>query len=102
MAQKSDIDLFLDQIMKIRVTRMGGASPGIFGQVGTDGDLVNSLKKSAIAFATEYRNPESNKDEVLRLSNEVEGYIRSLVLTNTLSENEVDKLLDKLYSLSDS
>lgn len=102
MAQKSDIDVFLQSIMKIKVTRMGGASPGIFGQVGTDGDLVNSLKRSAITFATEYRKPESNKDEVPRLSNEVEGYLRSLVLTNTLSENEVDELLDKLYSLSDT
>jgi hypothetical protein len=102
MEQKSDVDAFLQSIMKIKVTRMGGASPGFFGQVGTDGDLVNSLKRSAIAFATEYRKPGSNKNEVLRLSNEVEGFLHSLILTNTLSENEVDELLDKLYSLSDT
>lgn len=100
MAQISDIDVFLQSIMKIKVTRMGGASPGIFGQVGTDGDLVNSLKRSAIALATEYRNPESNKNEVLRLSDEVEGYLLSLVLTNTLSEKEVDAYLDRLHTFT--
>lgn len=80
---------------------MGGASAGIMGSSGTDNDIVNNLKKSAIAFAREYGKPTSNHDELTRLSQEITGYLRTLPLTYTLSEEEVEKLINELQMLVD-
>lgn len=87
--------------MRINVLRMGGAGPGILGSSGADGEVVHNLKKSAIAFASEYRKPQTNQAELERLTNEVAGSFQTLNLMNTLSDEETNKLLDQLQGLTD-
>ena len=85
--------------MKIEVRRWGGASAGIFGQAGADSDMTNSLKRIALAFATEYRKSTADKDEIMKLSNDMEGLIQTLIVTNTLSESEAIEIIDQLHFL---
>jgi hypothetical protein len=92
---------FLEIIMHIDVLRMGGASAGIIGSTGTDDEVLANLKKSAIAFANEYRKPASRHDELHRLSQAIEGYLLTLQLTATLSAAECDELIDQLQTLAD-
>ncbi len=85
--------------MNINVTRMGGASAGIIGSSSTDNIVLNNLKKSTLAFAREYSKPTSNQNELVRLSQDIYGYLRTLQVTSTLSEEEVDGLMDELQAL---
>jgi hypothetical protein len=100
MSSNANLDSFLETIMHISVLRMGGASAGITGSSGGDSELVNNLKRSAIAFAREYRQPTSRQDELTRLAQEINGYLQTLQLTCTLSASEVDKLTDELQVLA--
>lgn len=86
--------------MHITVLRMGGAAAGIMGSSGADNDIVNNLKKCAIAFAYEYRKPTPANDELLRLSQEINGYLHVLQLTSALSEKEFNLLVDYLQALT--
>ena len=87
--------------MHVNVLRMGGASAGIIGSAGADNDIIYNLRKSAIAFASEYNKTKSNHDELEQLSQEIGGYIQTLHVIGTLSEAEVDKLIDELQMLTD-
>ncbi|MDQ5886117.1 MAG: hypothetical protein QG628_514 [Patescibacteria group bacterium] len=99
MKEQLNIDKFVNQIMNITVTRMGGASAGIFGQAGADADITNTLKRVTIAFATEYQKSTPDKNIVLQYAKDIEGQLQTLVLTNTLSEKEANELIDQLHSL---
>ncbi len=101
MASYTELDSFLERVMHINVLTMGGASEGIIGSSSTGGVIINNLKKTAIAFAHEYRKPASNHDELMRLEQEIAGYLQTLQLTYTLSESEADRLIQKLQILTD-
>src|SRR5665647_600172 len=97
----SNLNHFLESVMHVNVLRMGGASAGIIGSAGADSDIIYNLRKCAIAFASEYHKPKSNHDELEKLSQEIGGYIQTLHVIGTLSEAEVDKLIDELQMLTD-
>jgi hypothetical protein len=99
MPNTKKLALFIKRVMDINVLRMGGASAGIIGSSGTDNIVLNNLKKSTLAFAREYSKPTSNQDELIRLSQDMYGYLRTLQVTYTLSEEEVDGLMDELQEL---
>ena len=99
MPNSSELELFIETVMSINVLRMGGASAGIIGSTGTDNVVLNNLKKSAAAFAREYSKPASDQHELMGLSQEIYGYLRTLQVTDTISEEEVDKLMDELQTL---
>lgn len=101
MPASTELGVFLEKVMRINVLKMGGASGGIAGSISGDHLTLQDLKKSAITFAKEYIKPEPDKDELLRLSEEINGYFRILQLTYTLSEKEADKLMDELQALVD-
>jgi hypothetical protein len=96
----SDIQSFLQKIMDIRVLSLGGASAGIFGISGADNETLNNLKKSTVAFVKEYSSKAPNKDVLMQSSQEIEGYLRVLQLTNTISKDTVDQRIEELGMLS--
>jgi hypothetical protein len=98
----SAIDSFLKRIMSIEVLVMGGASAGIFGISSADNDTVNNLKKSAIAFAKEYSGKNESTKLLAQYSQDIEGYLQVLQLTNTISKNTAEKLTDELRALTPS
>ena len=99
MPDSEKLALFIEKVMNINVLRMGGASAGIIGASGTDNMVLNSLKKSSAAFAREYSKPISNQHELVGLSRDIYGYLRTLQVTYTLSEVDVDGLMDQLKVL---
>lgn len=102
MAHNSDVDLLLERIMTINVLRMGGAAAAIAGSAGADGVLVNSLKRSAAAFANEYQKTDPSHDTLARLATEISGPLQTLVVMGTLSREEADLLTDQLQTLTDT
>jgi hypothetical protein len=101
MSSPPKLDVFVDKIMHIQVLRMGGAFTGIMGSSGADSDVLNSLKKSVMAFADEYSKPNSGHNDLTRLSQEIWGYTQTLQLTSTLSAKETNELIDDLEVLMD-
>jgi arsenate reductase-like glutaredoxin family protein len=99
MEQPPELEQFLQRIINISVLRMGGAVAGILGSAGTDNEVLNSLKNATIAFAVEFKKSAPNKDELRQLANDIQGYLRTLQLTNTLSEEETNKLLNTLQDI---
>jgi hypothetical protein len=96
MTQASNLNLFLERIMNINVLHMGGASAGIIGSASAVSDIVNNLKRSSVAFASEYSKSDSNNVELERLSDEIAGFLQTLQLMYVLSEGEANKLTDEL------
>lgn len=101
MIQNSKLQDFLAEIMQIKVMRMGGASAGILGAAGADEDVTNNLKRSAINFAREYESPGQDADRLKELAGQIEGFVKTLQITSTLSTREGDRLLDALAELVD-
>jgi hypothetical protein len=99
MSSSADLNLFLEKIMRINVLRMGGASAGIFGSPGADSDVAYNLKKTALAFASEYCKPAADQTVLDRLSNEVYGCLQTLQLTYVLSEETANELAGQLQDL---
>jgi hypothetical protein len=93
---------FLDRIMSINVLRMGGAFAGIVGSSGTDNIVLNNLKRTAVTIARAYNKPATQRDELVELSEQIDGYLQTLQLTSTLSKEEVDGLMEQLESLIDN
>src|SRR5690349_19921551 len=94
------IDSFLKKIMSIEVLRLGGVSPGVFGISGADNDTLNKLKKSTINYAKEYSRPNPNNNVLTQHSQEIEGYLQVLQLTNTISKETVELLINELQELT--
>lgn len=98
MANDPSLQHFLEVIMGINVTTMGGASAGILGSTSSRDDLVHNLKKNAIAFAQAYRtDPQGTAAE--KATKEIIGTLRTLQLTNTLSMKTMTSLIDELEAL---
>ena len=99
MPASTQLSLFVERIMNITVQRMGGAAAGILGASGADNDIVIKLKRAVITYGREYNQSLPNQTELMRLSQEIYGYLQMLQLTHTLSEDETGKLIDDLQSL---
>lgn len=97
----SDVHLFLEKLMNIKILNMGGASASIFGSSGAENDTLNSLRKSAITFAVEYSKQSPDVNALLEYSQEIEGHLQVLKLTNTVSEDTADKLINELHALTE-
>lgn len=93
------LKLFIDKILNISVQRMGGAFAGIMGVSGADNQILTKLKRTAVAYANEYTKSSPNKTELEKLSGEMYGYLQTLQLTYTLTENQADGLIDELQVL---
>jgi hypothetical protein len=100
MPDSTKLNLFMTSILSIKVQRMGGAFAGIMGASGADNDILNKLKRAAIAYAREYTKAASDKTTLSNLSEEMYGYFQTLQLTYTLTEEEANKLIDDLQVLS--
>lgn len=102
MNKSTNIKSFLENIMHISDTTMGGATAGIIGSSGANSDSINNLKKSAIVFAQEYHKPGHNQAELLLAAEQVNGCLHTLQLTNILSESTSSQLMDELEKLTDN
>jgi hypothetical protein len=78
---------------------MGGAFAGIMGVSGADTQILSKLKRTAIDYANEYTKPSPNKPQLDKLSSEIYGYLQTLQLTYTLTEDESNSLIDELQVL---
>jgi hypothetical protein len=92
--------MFMTTILSIKVQRMGGAFAGIMGTSGADNDILNKLKRTALAFAKEYTSSEPNQLKTTKLSQEMYGYFQTLQLTYTITEKEATSLIDELDVLN--
>ncbi len=97
-----ELDTFLEEVMQVSSLRFGGASAGIIGAAGEDNDIVNRLKKVAIAFAYEYHLPKPSRPKLLKLEEEIAGYLQILQLNYTMSPAKADKLIRQLQKLTDT
>ena len=95
----SNLERFVQGIMSIEVLRMDGASAGILGTAGADSDVVHSLKKTTIAFASEYCKAGADQNMLERLAQEIDGLLRTTQLTHTISEERATKLVADLNTL---
>ena len=98
----ADLQLFLARVMGMKVLRVGGASAGILGALGGESETLNNLKRTALEFAKEYTGPKPDHASLGKLAQDIEGYMRTLQLTNTISSDEVDSLLEQLHVLVDA
>lgn len=78
---------------------MGGAFAGIMGVSGADNQILTKLKRAAIAYANEYTKSSPSRTQLDNISSEMYGYLQTLQLTYTLTEDEATKLLDELQAL---
>jgi hypothetical protein len=101
MPNSPELTLFIQHIMSISVLRMGGAFAGIVGSSNTDNVVLDSLKKNALDFGREYSKPVPGHNQLVELSKEIYGCLRTLQVTYTLSEKEAERLTDELQALMD-
>ena len=101
MAQPSDLDLFLKDVMHISVLRMGGAGAGIVGSSGAEADIVNNLKKTVLDFANESRKPTIDQVALQQLSDEVRGLLQTLGVLSILSAERTNQLIHELRAIVD-
>jgi len=97
------LNKFIEQLMKIEpdYAGMSGASAGILGATGTHGQIVNDLRKHAMAFASEYVRQPTCHEEVIKLSHQLEGALESVRLVNGVSDAKLAGLLSDLRTLMD-
>jgi len=101
MPTPTKLNVYIEKIMHISVQRMGGAFAGILGTSGADSGIVYKLKKAAMSYAGEYTESTPNPAKLTALSQEMYGYLQTLQLTYTLTEEEAGKLIDLLQKLDD-
>jgi hypothetical protein len=94
------LESFLKKIMEIRNYAMGGAVAGIIGSPEASDSVINTLKRTAVIFAQEYREPEPDEKRLEQLADEISGLLQTLRVTSTLSEKTVAELHDELDALT--
>jgi len=99
MTQPS-LDAFLQSVANIKVLRMGGASAGMFGTSGVDHDMIHDLKTRAAQFAQAYNS--GNLAVAAKAAGHIEAQLRTLQVTNVLSEKESEKLITSPHLLTDA
>ena len=90
---------FLERIMDIRVTTMGGATASIIGSPDPSESTVNILKRTAYEFARERSKASPDDDRLNTLADEISGLLQTLRVMPTLSEKTVAELHDELDAL---
>jgi hypothetical protein len=81
---------------------MGGASAGILGATGTNGQIINSLRTHAIAFATEYVKRTPDQKKLAELAQQLEGSLYSVKLVSGISDAKLGELIAEIRTLVDS
>jgi hypothetical protein len=96
-----ELNQFLEKLMKIDVgyAGMGGGSVGIVGATGTNDQVINSLRKNAISFATECAKKNSDPKILNELADQLQGSINATKLISGISDSKRDVLTDGLESL---
>ena len=96
------LTIFVTKIMDITATPpgMGGASAGIFGNVGTGDPIVRQLRRQVMEFASEYRK-DRQSGATLHASKEVEGLVSTLQVLSVITSEYSGALVADLYSLTD-
>jgi hypothetical protein len=64
-------------------------------------DVVNSMRKTARAFAEAYDDSSAGQGIILQRANELEGSLLAAVTTGALNEVTGDKLVSQLHELID-
>jgi hypothetical protein len=97
------LNKFVEQVMEIEAdyAGMGGASAGILGATGTNGQIVNDLRAHAMAFASELVKRSPNQKKLFELSYQVEGSLQSVKLVNGISDAKFEALISDLHALTD-
>jgi hypothetical protein len=91
---------FLEKIMDIELHHRMGAS--MFTPMSSTFEVVGKLKMSTAQFAQAYgRTGGEQKGIIDHLSEEIEGYIQTLIVLNMLTVKEGNSLVDELKNLTD-
>lgn len=93
------LEKFLARIMEIRSMSMGGATAGIVGSPDASEDVINTLKRTVVVFAQEYRKEPQDEARIQSLADEISGLLQTLRVTSTLSDQTVFELYDDLSAL---
>jgi len=99
--RQNPLNSFIEQIMKVEAgyAGMGGASTGILGMSGTNGQIVLNLRRDAIAFATEYVQHNQNKAQLNTLAQQLEGSLQTVKLVDGISDDKLKLFVDELHDL---
>lgn len=99
MKSSTALNSFIENIMSTKDLKMGGASAGIIGSSNGNSIIELNLKKSVIAFATEYQKQNTNKKDLIVLADEVNRNIQTAHMVSLISDKKFDELLDQLEDL---
>lgn len=99
----TSLNKFVEQVMNIEADYAGmrGASAGILGATGTNGQVVNNLRAHTLAFADEYVKQPSDQGRLGELSHQLEGSLQSVRLVSGISDDKLGELLSELHALMD-
>jgi hypothetical protein len=89
----------LDNLVE-KIMRLNGQHTGIYGGDSSARDVLISLRQCVVAFANERNKLAVDHARLLLLSQEIEGYIQTLQVLNTLTMAEAEKLIDDLRTLA--
>lgn len=76
---------------------MGGAQAGIIGSGSTETDIVNELRRQALALGAAFAN--GDRKQIAEYAQKVEGSLQSLHMVSTLSDKRLATLTGELYAL---
>jgi len=85
--------------MDIRNMSMGGAVAGIIGSPEASEGVINTLKRTAVDIAKEYRRQPRDMSRLQELADQISGLLQTLRVTSTLSDKTVAELHDELDAL---
>ncbi len=98
MAADTQMHEFIEKVMHIDsdYAGMGGASAGILGATGTNGQIGFNVRAQALAFAAEYAKRPCDRKEFAEKASKLEGALRSLRLIDAISDTKLDELVAEL------
>lgn len=93
---------FVNKVGAIAHNQPGNiSSAGFFGAGASQDSMIDTLKRSVLAFASEYSKPAPNKVRLAELADEIEGGLQGVRAISSIDDKQLDGLLSELYSLSD-
>lgn len=94
----TELQNFIKEVMSIDAGHNGlaGGSAGITGVTSANNDLVLSLRRNAMDFATEYSKEAPDHERVAQSAGQLEGSLRALQMVSDLSEAKLKELLAAL------
>jgi hypothetical protein len=98
---EESITTFVHQIMDINATfpGVGTASSGVFGTIATGDQTVYQLKKTVVAFASEYSKSSFDVKLVRKLAKEIDGYLMTLQIVSVITNDRYRELSTDLGKL---